>query len=269
MAAEERDNQLTDSQKFTISKYVSELLQKWFALLGVVNLVVLLGGLAYIFFILPNRAVTEVMAGLGSDFKTLTIEVGAAQKTLKDTQKNLEDSQKTIAEMESKVAEYRRRFESLEKNILSLDTQGAIQQAAAFIDFLKNSDAQTLLSQMSELKPSILRIENQFSDEIVSLRSSIEAMKGKTSIRFGVQFSGTVPANSTHTWFVHSVPETQRYLWHVVPTGPTQDIGEPQIEYKVQIERQAPNLLKYYIVITNLTGKNVDVECRYVLLNEG
>jgi len=55
-------------------------------------------------------------------------------------------------------------------------------------------------------------------------------------------------------------------VWLVVPTGPTQD-SSPQIESKVQVERQAANLLKYYIYITNLTGREVNIEARYAILD--
>jgi hypothetical protein len=52
----------------------------------------------------------------------------------------------------------------------------------------------------------------------------------------------------------------------VVPTGPVQDRA-PQIEWKVQAERQAANLLKYYLEIRNLTSATVDVEARYAILD--
>jgi hypothetical protein len=60
-------------------------------------------------------------------------------------------------------------------------------------------------------------------------------------MQFGVQFRGAVPANATRSWFTHSWPEACRVVWLVVPTGPTQD-SAPQIESKVQVERQAANL---------------------------
>jgi hypothetical protein len=85
-------------------------------------------------------------------------------------------------------------------------------------------------------------------------------------MRLGVQFRGAVPANATRGWFTHSWPEAWRVVWLVVPTGPTQDSAS-QIESKVQVERQAASLLKYYIYITNLTDREVNIEARYAILD--
>ena len=81
----------------------------------------------------------------------------------------------------------------------------------------------------------------------------------------GVQFSGSVAANSTRSWFTHSWPAHWYVVWTVVPTGPVQDRAA-QIEWKVRVERQTETLLKYYIVVTNLTATSVSIEARYNVL---
>ena len=82
----------------------------------------------------------------------------------------------------------------------------------------------------------------------------------------GVQFQGRVGPNRVHTWLTHSWPEDWRVVWMVVPTGPVQD-RSPQVEWKVKVERQASNLLKYYLEIRNLTSTTVDIEVRYAILD--
>jgi hypothetical protein len=82
----------------------------------------------------------------------------------------------------------------------------------------------------------------------------------------GVQFRGSVGPIRAQSWFTHSWPEQWRVVWMVVPTGPVQD-RSPQIEWKVRAERQAPNLLKYYLEIRNLTFTPVDIEARYAILD--
>lgn len=82
----------------------------------------------------------------------------------------------------------------------------------------------------------------------------------------GVQFRGSVGPNRARSWSTHSWPEERRVIWMVVPTGPVQD-RSAQIEWKVKVERQATNLLKYYLEIRNLTSTTVDVEARYALLD--
>ena len=84
-------------------------------------------------------------------------------------------------------------------------------------------------------------------------------------MRLGVQFTGSVGPNGTRRWFTHSWPQEWRVLWLIVPTGPVQDRA-PQIEWKVQVERQAANLLKYYLEIRNLTSSTVNIEARYAIL---
>ena len=81
----------------------------------------------------------------------------------------------------------------------------------------------------------------------------------------GVQFTGTVAAGATQTWFTHSWPAQWWVEWTVVPTAPVVD-GPAQIESSVQIDRQSGGLLKYFITIRNLTGGAVNVEARYDVL---
>lgn len=85
-------------------------------------------------------------------------------------------------------------------------------------------------------------------------------------MRLGVQFRGQVPGGASRRWFTHSWPEAWRVVWMVVPTWPMVD-GAQQIEWKVQVDRQAAGLIKYFIEIRNLTGGPVDVEARFAVLN--
>lgn len=85
-------------------------------------------------------------------------------------------------------------------------------------------------------------------------------------MQLGVQFRGSVPGGATRRWFTHSWPEAWRVIWMVVPTWPMID-GPPQVEWKVQVDRQAAGLIKYFIEIRNLTSTQVDIEARYAVLN--
>jgi len=84
----------------------------------------------------------------------------------------------------------------------------------------------------------------------------------------GVQFTATVAANATQRWFTHSWPFHWFVVWTVVPTAPAID-GPAQIEWKVQITRQAETLLKYFIEIKNLQDYPVTVQARYNVLGWG
>lgn len=82
----------------------------------------------------------------------------------------------------------------------------------------------------------------------------------------GVQFRGTIPANSTRRWFTWGWPAQRHVLWTVVPTTPQR--GAPQIEWKVQVERASHGHITYWISITNLTSSPVQAEARYAVLGE-
>jgi hypothetical protein len=81
----------------------------------------------------------------------------------------------------------------------------------------------------------------------------------------GVQFNATLPAGATQTWFTHSWPQEWQVVWSVVPTAPIID-GNAQLEFKVQVDRQATGLLKYFIQITNLLAQPVTAEARFCVL---
>ncbi|MFD4635780.1 hypothetical protein ACFWN2_00625 [Lentzea sp. NPDC058436] len=85
-------------------------------------------------------------------------------------------------------------------------------------------------------------------------------------MRLGVQFRGQVPGGTSRRWFTHSWPESWRVVWMVVPTWPMVD-GDAQVEWKVQVDRQAAGLIKYFIEVRNLTGGPVDFEARFAVLN--
>lgn len=83
---------------------------------------------------------------------------------------------------------------------------------------------------------------------------------------FGTQFTGNVPAGQTRRWFTHSWNASWNVAWVMVPTNPPVD-GPAQIEWKVQNTRQAPNLVKWFIEVKNVTNVPVDFQARYAILN--
>jgi hypothetical protein len=80
----------------------------------------------------------------------------------------------------------------------------------------------------------------------------------------GVQFTGTVPANSTRRWFTFRWPAHWHVAWTVVPTTPK--VGAPQISWNVSVERAEDAYITYWISITNVTADEVGIEARYAVL---
>lgn len=81
----------------------------------------------------------------------------------------------------------------------------------------------------------------------------------------GTQFTTTVAANTTSSFFTHSWPGYWFVVWTCVPTAPVVD-GPAQIEWKVKATRQTDTLIKYFVEIRNLQASPVTVAARYDVL---
>jgi hypothetical protein len=80
----------------------------------------------------------------------------------------------------------------------------------------------------------------------------------------GVQFTGTVAANSTVCWFTFNWPAHWHVVWTVVPTSPRP--GAPQISWQTKTERASDGFVTYWICVTNLTAVPINIEGRYGVL---
>lgn len=84
-------------------------------------------------------------------------------------------------------------------------------------------------------------------------------------MRVGVQYRGTVGANSTQRVFTFNWPAAQHIIWHVTPTTPRP--GAPQLDWDTHVERASTDRITYWILVRNLTSSAVDYEMRYAVLN--
>jgi len=103
--------------------------------------------------------------------------------------------------------------------------------------------------------------------DIAAVRALYPELEPSRSWR-GTQFSGTVPANSTRTWFTHSWPSHWFVVWTVVPTSPAVD-GPAQLTSVVRTTRQAERLIKYHLSVQNLGAASVTFDARYEVLGWG
>jgi hypothetical protein len=81
-----------------------------------------------------------------------------------------------------------------------------------------------------------------------------------------VQFSGTVPASTAQRWVTHDWPANLIVIWSVIPLAPMGD-QVPIIDWKVSVQRQGDNKLRYYISVTNHGESPVTVEGRYFVIS--
>jgi hypothetical protein len=138
-----------------------------------------------------------------------------------------------------------------------LRATGSPQQDGPGFTFIPNMTGSGY-PQNHPARPRTQRIGNR-----PNLRDLIaRALETRTWV--GVQFTGTIPANGTQQWFTFRWPAHWHVVWTVVPTSPRP--GGPQIEWKVQVERESDQYITYWISITNLTPVPVNIEARYAVL---
>lgn len=81
----------------------------------------------------------------------------------------------------------------------------------------------------------------------------------------GVQWTGSLAANSSHRWFTWGWPATWHMVWTVMPTTPAP--GAPQLGWTVEVERADAERATYWITVRNLTSQTVNFEGRYAILS--
>jgi hypothetical protein len=86
-------------------------------------------------------------------------------------------------------------------------------------------------------------------------------------MRAGTQFSGTIAAGASKTWFTHSWPPAWHVVWTVVPTTLGTDNAK-QVEWDVAVQRASATALTYWLTVRNVSAGEVGIEARYEVLEE-
>jgi hypothetical protein len=80
----------------------------------------------------------------------------------------------------------------------------------------------------------------------------------------GVQFTGTLTANQTQTWFTFNWPATWHIVWTVMPTSVS---TVAQITLTTSVQRASAEFATYWLKVQNLTGAPVTFEGRFCILS--
>jgi hypothetical protein len=81
----------------------------------------------------------------------------------------------------------------------------------------------------------------------------------------GVQWTGTLGPGATQRWFTYGWATTQHVVWYMMPTSP--QVGAPQVDWDVAVERADTTHCTYWITVKNLTTNTVNFEGRYAVLS--
>ena len=81
----------------------------------------------------------------------------------------------------------------------------------------------------------------------------------------GVQWTGTIPSGQTWRWFTWGWPTVWHVVWYLMPTSP--QVGAPQLDWDVAVERASSAHGTYWITVRNLTSSQVTFEGRFAVLS--
>ncbi len=79
----------------------------------------------------------------------------------------------------------------------------------------------------------------------------------------GVQFTGTLPAGATQTWFTFNWAASQQVAWYIMPTSIQ---AAKELSWSVATQRSDATHCTYWITVSNLTSTPVTFEGRYAVL---
>ena len=80
----------------------------------------------------------------------------------------------------------------------------------------------------------------------------------------GTQFTGTLAAGASARWSTYGWPVNWNVVWYIMPT--TSNVGAPQLEWSVAVERADVANATYWITVTNVSSVQVDFEGRFAVM---
>lgn len=167
---------LNDAQKLAVQNYVSNLVYKWIALIGLANLAAVLGAVSYVYFVIPenasNKAIEYSENKLSDHIKTLNNKYNEKLKSdLEKSQDYLNFSQERfgiqISQIEEKLPEIYNLSGKLES---SLDR-------AQSIGLLLQGQHQELEKDFLEIKNNIEKIENTPELELAKIIEQLQQLE--------------------------------------------------------------------------------------------
>ena len=80
----------------------------------------------------------------------------------------------------------------------------------------------------------------------------------------GVQFTGTLTANQSQTWYTFNWPAWWQTVWTVMPTSV--NTAGAQVTWSVAVQRASGAYITYWVTVTNKTNTPITFEARYQAL---
>lgn len=81
----------------------------------------------------------------------------------------------------------------------------------------------------------------------------------------GIQWTGQLQGGETKQWVTYGWPASWHVVWYMMPTSP--EVGAPQLDWDVAVERVDASDCTYWITVTNKTSNTLTFEGRYAVLS--
>ena len=176
-------SELTSETKLLVTEYVSGILKGWLAWIGIANLAAIALGMIYIYFILPNKAVSEAKLLMEDEVSNVT---SLLQLKSQNALENLGGSRERVKILSEDLDELNQKVQAVEDTV-ELFEKGDIPKAVSFLQRIEETKSvDRLLTRVGELEnklPVIGSIEGRLNhlegDKSYTMSSRCRLVQGK------------------------------------------------------------------------------------------
>lgn len=190
--------ELTDKQKLEIQAYLSKLLSKWLSWLGIVNFSALAAAFIYIFFILPDKAISVAVSAssvkLDAQIQRLEKEIPQLDHRLGRLSKSLDDTQETTDSIKNKIGMMKSEITSVKLQLDQLKAMPVYQVVEAIAALNQADTAKEILGKLSTVHNTLGTLSQK-----LELQEATTKQQGKDykvqSGTINMKAQGTRPLN--------------------------------------------------------------------------
>ena len=161
-------DELSDKQKFQIQRYLGSLVNRWLAWLGIANITTLAAALIYVFFILPDKAVSEAVAASSA---RLDAQTQRLEEKLPDIYElsgklshSVDEAQRTITSLHKKGNQIAVDLSAVEQKLIRLKAKPEYEVVKAIEELDKADEASEILEGISDINKKLKGLEELESD---------------------------------------------------------------------------------------------------------
>jgi len=169
-----KDKELTAELKVQVNEY----LLKWFSALGFANLIAIIAGLAYIFFWIPQQAVSEAKALLEAEMQeTITVVRTTLRQVANDALVKSGEAKALSSTAKTEAIETAEALKQLKEQALSLsknDTVNVIAAAKVLADHPEVGELLKMADRLDALSKQVKGMNSSIDTKLTDCRVCIQ-----------------------------------------------------------------------------------------------